>query len=141
VESVRQKFGAAVEHFKFGAAVEHLKPSFTVEPVTAEQLKVRTGRQTEERRRCFVIIPFGDPDLQVVYEDFVKPTLVDVCKPRCERGDDVFGSNVIMEDIRKSISGADVVLADLTRKNANVFYEVGICHALDKTGSSPRAIR
>lgn len=37
-----------------------------------------------------------------------------------------------MEDILKSIGTADVVLADLTRKNANVFYEVGICHALGK---------
>jgi nucleoside 2-deoxyribosyltransferase len=37
-----------------------------------------------------------------------------------------------MDDILKSIGAADVVLADLTRKNANVFYEVGICHALGK---------
>ena len=76
-------------------------------------------------------MPF-DEDLQVVYEDFVRPTLVDGCNLHCERGDDVFGSNVIMEDILKSISSADVILADLTRKNANVFYEVGICHALGK---------
>jgi nucleoside 2-deoxyribosyltransferase len=33
---------------------------------------------------------------------------------------------------RESIQMADVILADLTRKNANVFYEVGICHALAK---------
>jgi nucleoside 2-deoxyribosyltransferase len=37
-----------------------------------------------------------------------------------------------MDDIVKSIDAADVVLADLTRKNANVLYEVGICHALGK---------
>ncbi len=34
--------------------------------------------------------------------------------------------------IHSEISAADVILADLTRKNANVFYEVGICHALGK---------
>jgi hypothetical protein len=50
----------------------------------------------------------------------------------CQRGDDVFGSNVVMDDIVKSINAADVILADLSRKNANVFYEVGICHALNK---------
>ncbi len=77
-------------------------------------------------------MPFDDQDLEVVYEYFIKPTLTEDCGLQCERGDDVFGSNVIMEDIRKSISSADVILADLTRKNANVFYEVGICHTLNK---------
>jgi hypothetical protein len=82
--------------------------------------------------KCFVVMPFGDADLEVVYEDFVKPVVENECLLRCERGDDVFGSNVIMDDILSSIRNADVVLADLTRKNANVFYEVGICHALAK---------
>jgi hypothetical protein len=77
-------------------------------------------------------MPFGDPDLEIVYEDFVKPTLVGACCLDCERGDDAFGSSIVMDDIRTSIEGADVVLADLTQKNANVFYEVGICHALQK---------
>ena len=77
-------------------------------------------------------MPFGEEDLTVVYEDFVKPVLENECGVSCERGDDVFGSNVIMDDIRASISASDLVVADLTRKNANVFYEVGICHTLDK---------
>jgi hypothetical protein len=89
-------------------------------------------RAPADRLKCFVVMPFADEDLQVVYEDFVKPVLTEQCNLECERGDDVFGSNVIMDDIRKSIGEADLVLADLTRKNANVFYEVGISHTLDK---------
>lgn len=77
-------------------------------------------------------MPFGDVNLQVVYEDFVKPTIEAECELVCERGDDVFGSNVIMDDIIHSIESADIVVADLTDKNANVFYEVGICHTLRK---------
>lgn len=84
------------------------------------------------RLRCFIVMPFGDEALQVVYEDFIKPVLETQCGLDVERGDDVFGSNVIMDDIRTSIGAADLVLADLTGKNANVFYEVGICHALEK---------
>jgi nucleoside 2-deoxyribosyltransferase len=121
VENLRGEVQAAVELFKSRAA--------EAAPV---QRPTEHARPLEEKRRCFVVMPFGDQDLQVVYEDFVKPTLVDGCNLRCERGDDVFGSNVIMDDILKSISAADVILADLTRKNANVFYEVGICHALGK---------
>jgi hypothetical protein len=96
-------------------------------PITRE-----SSAAQRDRRRCFIVMPFGDQDLQVVYEDFVKPVVIDGCNLECERGDDVFGSNVIMDDIRTSIANADVVVADLTGKNANVFYEVGICHTLDK---------
>lgn len=118
IEDLRREVHAAVELFKSRAAVEAALP----------QTKPKAG----DKKRCFIVMPFGEPDLQVVYEDFVRPTLTDGCNLLCERGDDVFGSNVIMEDILKSINTADVVLADLTRKNANVFYEVGICHALGK---------
>lgn len=122
IESLRREVQAAVELFKSRAAA--------ASPMQAADLPAQP--RAEDKRRCFVVMPFGDQDLQVVYEDFVKPILVDGCHLHCERGDDVFGSNVVMDDILKSIGAADVVLADLTRKNANVFYEVGICHALGK---------
>ena len=81
---------------------------------------------------CFIVMPFGVESLGIVYEDFVKPTLADRCQLRPERGDDVFGSNVIMDDITKSIRRARLIIADLTGRNPNVFYEVGIAHALNK---------
>ena len=73
-------------------------------------------------------MPFGLEDLQVVYEDYVKPTIEGQCYLRCIRGDDMFGSEVIMDDIIAAISNAEIVVADLTGQNANVFYEVGIAH-------------
>jgi nucleoside 2-deoxyribosyltransferase len=112
-------------------AVEHFK-SPTPEPTPNVPPAPSTPRSEGAKRRCFVVMPFGDPDLEIVYEDFVRDTLSKKCDLDCERGDDVFGSNVIVDDIFKQIRSADVILADLTRKNANVFYEVGICHALGK---------
>jgi nucleoside 2-deoxyribosyltransferase len=91
----------------------------------------RADGQGKPKKKCFIVMPFADDDLQVVYEDFVRPT-VQQCKLDCERGDDVFGSNIIMDDILRSIHAADLILADLTRRNANVFYEVGIAHAVGK---------
>lgn len=85
-----------------------------------------------DRMKCFIVMPFGAEALQVVYEDFVRPVIEDKCDLDCQRGDDVFGSSVIVDDIRNSIERADIVVADLTGKNANVFYEVGICHTIDK---------
>src|SRR4029079_14955377 len=101
IESLRHEVQAAVELFKSRAAAAP-PTQVIVEPAQP---------RAADKRRCFVVMPFGDQDLQVVYEDFVKPTLVDGCHLHCERGDDVFGSNVVMDDILKSISAADVVLA------------------------------
>lgn len=85
-----------------------------------------------QKKRCFYVMPFNEEDIEVVYEDYAKPVIENDCNLECERGDDVFGSNVIMDDILSSIKNSDIIIADLTRKNANVFYEVGICHALNK---------
>jgi len=47
------------------------------------------------------------------------------------RADDLYGHDV-MEDIWSMILSAEVVVADITGRNANVFYELGIAHTLGK---------
>jgi hypothetical protein len=37
-----------------------------------------------------------------------------------------------MEDIWKGILSAEVIIADLTNRNVNVFYELGISHTVGK---------
>jgi hypothetical protein len=91
----------------------------------------QTAAPPTEGRKCFVVMPFGNSDLQIVYEDVVRP-VIGRCGLHCQRGDDVFGSNVVMDDIRSSIEAATLLVADLTGRNANVFYEVGIAHAIGK---------
>jgi hypothetical protein len=53
-------------------------------------------------------------------------------KITCERADDTVLTISLWEKIRRSIQKADVVLADCTGKNPNVFYELGLAHAFDK---------
>ena len=88
--------------------------------------------KSNNKPKCFVIMPFNNEDLEVVFNDFVLPVLRDNCMLECHRGDDIFGSNSIISDINKSIKQTDIAIADLTGKNPNVFYELGICHTLDK---------
>jgi len=83
-------------------------------------------------KKCFMVMPFGVEALNIVYEEVIKPVAENECGLNVERGDDIFGSNPIMQDILESINSSQIVIADLTGKNANVFYEVGICHALNK---------
>jgi hypothetical protein len=60
--------------------------------------------------KCFIVMPFGIEDLEDLYREFILPVL-DECKLECKRGDDIFGSNVIMDDVRAGIAAADLVIA------------------------------
>lgn len=101
----------------------------TEQPSKEELLK---ENRSIDPKLCFIVMPFSSEELNDVYEYFIKPSIEKECALRCERGDDLFGSNVIMEDIRKSIEKSRLIVADLTDRNPNVFYEVGIAHTLKK---------
>lgn len=76
----------------------------------------------------FVIMPF-DPQMQPVYDDAIKPA-VESHGLKCVRVDEISGTGNIVRRIIENICRARVVIADLTGKNANVFYELGIAHSL-----------
>lgn len=77
---------------------------------------------------CFVIMPFKK-DMQEVYDDVIKPA-VEEAGIACIRADELVGAASIIRKIIEHIYDAKIVIADMTGKNANVFYELGIAHAL-----------
>ena len=79
---------------------------------------------------AFVIMPF-DEELNSVYTDFIKPVL-EAAGFQVERADDIESQQSILKDIVNKISQDDLIVADLTNLNPNVFYELGIAHALEK---------
>jgi hypothetical protein len=79
---------------------------------------------------CFVLMPMRDEFIEL-YEELVKPT-VDKAGLMCEYAGDILGPGIIMEDIWDRVERARLVIADLTGRNPNVFYEVGYAHALDR---------
>lgn len=50
----------------------------------------------------------------------------------CEVTGDLEAPGDIMDQVWQGIRGADTVVADITGENANVFYEIGLAHALGK---------
>ncbi len=50
----------------------------------------------------------------------------------CQRADDIWEDSVIIQDVVSLISRAAVVVCDCTNRNANVFYESGIAHAVGR---------
>ena len=49
-----------------------------------------------------------------------------------QRADDVFHPGIILQDIINGLVDSDVVIAEISPTNANVFYELGYAHALRK---------
>jgi hypothetical protein len=80
-------------------------------------------------RECFVIMPFV-PELHYFYL-YLKQH-VEQLGIRCERGDEQVLTKPILEKINDAIRNADVIIADCSRRNPNVFYELGIAHAYGK---------
>ena len=82
------------------------------------------------RLNIFVLMPFKE-ELTRIYEEFIKKPLENkgyIIK----RADDFFKSSPIIDDILESIENADIIIADLTGNNPNVFYELGRAHEKNK---------
>jgi hypothetical protein len=51
---------------------------------------------------------------------------------QCHRADEVWKNSAIIQDVFDLIFTSSIIIADLSGKNPNVFYEVGIAHTLGK---------
>jgi hypothetical protein len=78
----------------------------------------------------FIVMQFGEP-YDTLYREVIKP-VSEKLGFKAFRGDDVFKPGVILQDIRRGIVDSDVIIAEITPVNANVFYELGYAHALEK---------
>jgi len=86
---------------------------------------------------CFVLMPFGtksdgikkEIDFDKVYNCFIKPAIV---KAGLEpiRADEEKSGGFIHKPMYERLMFCDFAVADLSFANANVFYELGIRHAL-----------
>lgn len=82
------------------------------------------------KNHCFFLGPFSAP-FNEIYRDHVVPGLA-VEGITVSRADEIFGTEAVIEDIWSSIVAATFIVADLTTKNANVLYEVGMAHTVGK---------
>lgn len=89
-------------------------------------------------KTCFVIMPIGEihgviteADLHKRYTDLIKEAIAKA-DPSLEviRADEVSAPGVINTDVLTRLMHSDIVIADITFPNANVFYEMGMRHAV-----------
>lgn len=80
--------------------------------------------------KAFVLMPFS-PELNRDYREIFRPAL-EHAKYTVHRADDLFTPRPIILDIQQSITEANLILCEMTGRNPNVFYELGLAHALGK---------
>lgn len=92
------------------------------------------------RPSCFIAMPIkkeGTDEFQhyqALYKDHLAP-LVEAAGFQVIRADDIQRSGAITRDVIVHLAQADLVIADLTDLNPNVFYEIGIRHSLRGSGT------
>ena len=86
---------------------------------------------------CFVLMPFGTkPDaagtminFNVVYKDLIKPAIEEAGLESL-RADEEMTGGIIHKPMFERLILCEFAVADLTTANANVFYELGLRHAV-----------
>ena len=88
-----------------------------------------------EKGKCFVIMPISDIDgydkghFCNVYNSLIKPA-IEKAGYQPERADEIKSSNLIAVDIIERICSTPIAICDISACNPNVFYELGIRHAM-----------
>lgn len=122
---------------------EFSRTHWSVKNTDLFRVLVRTTQPKRQRPSVFQL-----PD----YEN-IEPTLVSAMMPfhpnfdrvyvtlqavaggvglRCRRADDIWENPAVMQDVVSLIDRSQVVIADCTGRNPNVFYEIGIAHTLGR---------
>lgn len=79
--------------------------------------------------RAFMVMPFSNQSVIDAYQHVIEP----VCENKSidvRKADEIFSTNPIYDDIVTEIQRADIIIVDITDRNPNVFYELGMAHTL-----------
>lgn len=94
-------------------------------------LKKSAGQKISVGDSCFVVMPFGGA-VGGYFHQIYEPAIKKAGLLAVRADADIFGTGKIMDQIWSGINAAKVLVAELTTRNPNVFYELGLAHALNK---------
>jgi len=103
-----------------------------VSTTTEDHLKkVSKGVTVEPTDTCFVMMPFAHP-IGGYYASIYEPAIKKAGLTPVRADTDIFATGKIIEQIWNGLKRAKVLVAELTGRNPNVLYELGLAHALHK---------
>jgi len=92
---------------------------------------------TLKEKDCFVIAPIGEAESDTrkrsdqILKHVISPA-VEFCGYKATRADQISEPGMITSQVIQKIVDDPLVIADLTERNPNVFYELAIRHAIKK---------
>lgn len=93
--------------------------------------KVSKGVTVDAADTCFVMMPFVPP-IGGYYATVYEPAIKKAGLTPVRADTDIFATGKIIEQIWTGLRRAKVLVAELTGRNPNVLYELGLAHALHK---------
>lgn len=120
---------------QFAGSVNNLLRNKKIEKVNRGTYKIAGENLTGEgwgsvMKKCFVVSPIGDAGTDIrknadqLYQHIIKP-VCEKCGFAAQRVDEFNTSNSITQEILDALNDYDLVIADLTGHNPNVFFEIG----------------
>ena len=91
----------------------------------------------ESIKICFVIAPIGEPESETrrrsdqILRHIIRPA-VESRGYKAIRADDISEPGIITSQVIQHVVDDPLVVADLTERNPNVFYELAVRHAIRK---------
>lgn len=88
-----------------------------------------------DQKICFIIAPIGEPESDTrkrsdqVLKHIIKPA-ASACNYHAVRADEIDKPGIITSQVIQHVLDDALVVADLTERNPNVFYELAIRHAI-----------
>jgi len=129
-----QRVGLRVDGIK---VIEYALPR----PLTGDQIglfawgkskiQFKDTKITKKRPTAFVIMKFDEPYFDELYKNVIKP-VAEKMGLYAYRADGVYKPGVILKDIVRGITESEVIIAEITSLNPNVFYELGYAHCRGK---------
>ena len=119
-----------------GGAVDDA-PLVLVRPANLCRMQGMTNNGSPADRKCFVIAPIGEVESDtrrrsdVLLRHLIEPAAVQ-CGYSVLRADQIGDPGIITNQIIQHLIDDPLVIADLSERNPNVFYELAIRHVLRK---------
>jgi hypothetical protein len=115
---------------KKGRAYTAISASAILETKAAKKKPAKRKVKKKPIGTCFVMMPFKEP-FDMYYLSIFQPA-IKAAGLKSVLASDLFRPSPIVADLWQMIQDSTVLLAELTTKNANVFYELGLAHAIGK---------
>ena len=99
--------------------------------VVSNKRNMNTNVMRVDLPRAFVIMPFSEEWSKEVYERMIEPAVL-AAGLECTRGDTILRLRDLTPNLWDEMQRAGVFVAEVSAPNPNVFYELGLVHALGK---------